>query len=409
MSPGWQSPFRRPGRRYWYIQHVVRSVGRLQLSTGTKSEALARQYDRLVLDLKELGRLDALHALKARRITLAELYANRLPAQLDALLRRGTSPALKALVDDFLDTGAADTGLRDRSMKRYASSWRRFWEVLPAEARVGDLTQGFVSAFKRYRQAQAAALGKTLAPATLNRDLAALGAFLTWCAEEKGLVVERPKLRYQRESRGRIRWLTADELAAFREHCPSTWWPLFGLLFSTGMTISEALGLRRTDLDLRSRRVSVHEEYGRKLKRESRSRELSIPEPLIAALDAHLKTQPRQPETAVFPFTYWPARKAWSAVCAVAKIYGATIHDARHTYAVHAVQDGIPEARLQKLLGHAHPGTTRRYAMHAPEQFLEGDAERVARHMGLGEIAPRLEPDAARKAESDRRRGLMGG
>src|SRR5262245_24370297 len=98
MSPGWQSPLRRPGRPYWYIQHVVRGVGRPQLSTGTKSEALARQYDRLVLDLKELGRLDALRALKARRITIAELYANRLPDKLNALLRRGTSPALKQLV-----------------------------------------------------------------------------------------------------------------------------------------------------------------------------------------------------------------------------------------------------------------------------------------------------------------------
>lgn len=104
-----------------------------------------------------------------------------------------------------------------------------------------------------------------------------------------------------------------------------------------------------------------------------------------------LKARPREPDASVFPFTYWPAQKAWKQVCTATEIYGATIHDARHTYAVHAVQDGIPEARLQKLLGHAHPGTTRRYAMHAPEQFLEGDAERVARHMGLGDVAPRLE------------------
>src|SRR5713226_2355975 len=140
------------------------------------------------------------------------------------------------------------------------------------------------------------------------------------------------------------------------------------------------------------RRVSVREEYGRKLKRESRSRELSIPETLVPALDAWLKARPREPDASVFPFTYWSARKAWNRVCTAAEIYGATIHDARHTYAVHEVQDGIPEARLQKLLGHAHPGTTRRYTMHAPEQFLEGDAERVARHMGLGDATPRLEP-----------------
>lgn len=214
---------------------------------------------------------------------------------------------------------------------------------------------------------------------------------MTWCAEEKGLEVSRPKLRYQRESRGRIRWLTREEMAEFREGCPSHWWPLFGLLFGTGMTISEALGLRRADLDLRARRVSVHEEYGRKLKRESRSRELSIPEALVPVLDSWVKAQPRVPDVSIFPFTYWTARKAWRRVCNDAEIYGATIHDARHTYAVHAVQDGIPEARLQQLLGHSHPGTTRRYAMHAPEQFLAGDAERVARHMGLGDAAPRLE------------------
>src|SRR6266851_5545358 len=154
-------------RRGGYVQHVGRGVGRLQLSTGTTSEALARQYDRLVLDLKELGRLDALRALKAGSVTLAELYANRLPVQLDALLRRGMSPAMKSLVDEFLEAGAADTGLRDRSMQRYGSSWRRFWEVLPADARLGDLTQGFVSAFKRHRKAQADALGRPLAPATI--------------------------------------------------------------------------------------------------------------------------------------------------------------------------------------------------------------------------------------------------
>lgn len=392
MSPSWQSPFKRPGRRYWYLNRRIRGVGRLQLSTHTTSQALARQYDRLVLDLKELGRLDALRALKAGQVTLAELYAKPLPAQLDALLRRGVSPPLKPLVDEFRDCGAADTGLRDRSMQRYASSWRRFWEVLPADARIGDLTQGFLSAFKRHRLAQAQALGQPLAPATINRDLAALGAFLTWCAQEKGLTVERPNLSYQRESRGRLRWLTREELAAFREHCPAEWWPLFGLLFGTGVTISEALGFRRADLDLRARRVSVHEEYGRKLKRESRSRELSIPEALVGSLDVWLKARPREPDALVFPFTYWTARKAWMAVCAAAETYGATMHDARHTYAVHAVQDGIPEARLQKLLGHAHPGTTRRYAMHAPEQFLEDDAARVARHMGLGETEPRLEP-----------------
>ena len=183
--------------------------------------------------------------------------------------------------------------------------------------------------------------------------------------------------------RGRMRYLSSEELAAFREHCPKEWQPLFMLLFSTGMTISEALGLRRSDIDLRTRRVSIHEEYGRTLKRESRARELSIPTSVVALLVGQPEGIPASPEARGFPFTCWPARKAWSRVCKAAGIVAATIHDARHTFAVHAVQGGIPEARLQKLPGHAHPRTTRRYAMHSPEQFQDADADRVASHMGL--------------------------
>jgi integrase len=389
MSP--VSPSRREGSPFFYIRRQIRGLGLLKLSTGTRSAALARQYDQLVIDLKELGRLDALRALKAGQVTIQELYANRLPAQLERLLLRGSSPELRALVKEFLARGGEDTGIRERSMQRYRVSWRRVLAFLPESARVGDLTPGFVSEFKRLRRSQAEAVGKTLSPATLNRDLAAVGAFLSWCSEEKGLKVERPPLRYQRECKGRVRWLSPEELAAFKAQCPTDWWPLFGLLFGTGITISEALGLQRTDLDLRNRRLAIHEEYGRMLKRASRARELSVPEALVSVLARYLKGQIESPDARVFPFTYWPARKAWHRICKDAGIYGATIHDARHTFAVHAVQDGIPEARLQRLLGHSHPGTTRRYAMHSPEQFLEADANRVARHMGMGDSAREVE------------------
>lgn len=42
--------------------------------------------------------------------------------------------------------------------------------------------------------------------------------------------------------------------------------------------------------------------------------------------------------------------------------------------------------------------------MHAPERFLEGDAERVARHMGLGDATPHLE-----SVDSDHRPPRHGG
>jgi hypothetical protein len=62
-------------------------------------------------------------------------------------------------------------------------------------------------------------------------------------------------------------------------------------------------------------------------------------------------------------YVLWPARKAWNCVCKAAGIVAATIHDPRHTYAVHADQGGVAEARLQKLFGatriRARPHDTR--------------------------------------------------
>lgn len=389
MSP--MSPFRRSGSPFYYVRHDVPGVGNITLSTKTKHAGLARQYDQLVRNLRDLNRRDVLLALKDGEVTLVELLEHRLPHQLDALAARISSPPLGPLVDEWLKMGARDTGLRDRSMQRYATSWTRILAPLPAAARIGDVNSAFVAEYRRRRQADAEAAGKALSPATLNRDLAAIGAFLRWCAQNKGLKVERPTLKYQRESKGRLVWLSSEQLAAFRAKCPAEWQPLFELLFSTGMTVSEATGLRRTDVDLKKRRVSIHEEFGRKLKRESRARELSFPDRLVSLLEQQLRTAAPEPSARIFPFTYWTARKAWIRVCAAAEIHGATIHDARHTYAVHAVQSGIPEARLQKLLGHAHPGTTRRYAMHAPEQFLDDDADRIAKHMAHVVPTPKLE------------------
>ncbi len=55
-----------------------------------------------------------------------------------------------------------------------------------------------------------------------------------------------------------------------------------------------------------------------------------------------------------------------------------TLHDLRHTFAVHAAQAGVPIARIQKLLVHATVAMAMRYMKHAPEAYFAEDAARVA-------------------------------
>jgi hypothetical protein len=75
-----------------------------------------------------------------------------------------------------------------------------------------------------------------------------------------------------------------------------------------------------------------------------------------SVLAGHLARVAPGPDDLVFPGPsqdYGTVRRTWRATCKLAEIAGATPHDARHTFAVHAAQAGIPIVRLQKLLGHA--------------------------------------------------------
>ena len=52
------------------------------------------------------------------------------------------------------------------------------------------------------------------------------------------------------------------------------------------------------------------------------------------------------------------------------------IHDLRHTYASHAVLQGVPLPVVSRLLGHKNPGMTLRYA-HVGDRETEAAAERI--------------------------------
>jgi integrase len=353
----------------------------------------------MLVALKRSGRRDLLGLLAARRITLSDLFEayERRGDALEQLAARADSPLLGELVDAWLAWARSSAGvsirtrrrLTPQTVRRYAVSWEGFFAVLPRgrDARLSELTPGFVA---DYRVARVRATGgrtrkpdpaRPLSGATLNRDLAALAAFLRWCREVRRLAVPALRVQREREPQGRTRWLSSDELAAFEAACPGDWWALFATLFYTGMRVGEALGLRGADVLLHARRIVLAED-GRRLKAAASVRDLPIPEPLERALAPFLARLAPGPADPVFPVHYPDVRRAWRAVCARAGIAGATIHDARHTFAVHAMQAGVPLVRLQRLLGHATAQMTLRYAQHAPAAYLDADARAIAQHMG---------------------------
>ena len=103
---------------------------------------------------------------------------------------------------------------------------------------------------------------------------------------------------------------------------------------------------------------------------------------LNAPARAILERQPRSNSPWVFPSPLDPGRPQcpdlplWYAVRREARIEDVRIHDLRHTYASHAVLQGIPLPVVSRLLGHKNPGMTLRYA-HVGDRETEAAAERI--------------------------------
>jgi integrase len=169
-----------------------------------------------------------------------------------------------------------------------------------------------------------------------------------------------------------------------------------------GLRLGEVIGkrgapaLRWGDVRLSERRLTVQSRT-RRLKTSSSARDVPIPDVLVQMLGAHRVMMPGGPADSVFPhpFTYGQAQKVFNRGCTAAELHDVRVHDLRHTFAVHAIQSGLPLPRLQKLLGHATPAMTMRYARHAPEAYFVEDAAWIA--ASLSGAADR-EADAVRQA-----------
>ena len=93
----------------------------------------------------------------------------------------------------------------------------------------------------------------------------------------------------------------------------------------------------------------------------------------------------RQPQTGseyVFPSLTDTSRprsselSLWPKVRRQAGLEGVRLHDLRHSFASHAVMQGVPLPVVSRLLGHAHPRMTFRYA-HVSDRETEAAAERI--------------------------------
>jgi integrase/recombinase XerD len=213
---------------------------------------------------------------------------------------------------------------------------------------------------------------------TRNARLAALRSFLKFaaardpaCLPAVQRVLAIPMKRFGRPLLG---YLSREEMAAILAAPDGSTWSgqrdrvLFALMYNTGARVSEAIGLKRSDVELAPSRTARIEGKGRK------QRVIPLWPSTAARLREWLPRIGPDPESPLFPNAHGgPLSRSGVedrlreavrlAVASCPTLAGRRIspHTLRHTTAMHLLQSGVDITVIALWLGHEGTETTHQY------------------------------------------------
>lgn len=213
-----------------------------------------------------------------------------------------------------------------------------------------------------------------------NNDLSAVSILATY-ATRKGWIDERPEIK-RFSYKARIRWLDRDELAVYLASLRPAFAVQMQLLVGTGMRLGESEGLRVCDLRFGNgdSRAMIED-----AKTSTGVRTVFVPSSAAEAVADHVAEHNLSGTDRVFEIERRTVQKEHNRACKLAGIPEYTIHDHRHTAAVHLARVRMPLHLLQQQLGHKNIEMTMKYSRFHPNYSdVAGCFDRVDERMGLG-------------------------
>ena len=211
--------------------------------------------------------------------------------------------------------------------------------------------------------------------ATLNRYQVALAALYTWAKRQRlvprGFDSPTRHVEKNKETRGRVRYLTDDERDRLLAACIESPWPrlyVFVLMaLTTGARRGELLGLRWCDVDLERAEAVLHD-----TKNGDRLVLVLLPQ-VIAELERFAPKDAPTSQALVFRSRLRPSQPYATAkvfneavVAAGIKPHHETgkfrFHDCRHSCASYMAQSGASLLEIADTLGHRQLRMVQRYA-----------------------------------------------
>ncbi len=359
--------------RIYYVKRRFPGVGLVYRSLHTRGVGRARALEAILQNLADHGHTDLVAAFAKGALPIKEIAgyveSGRLH-ELNARLREQDAPLPEA-VHAALRAKAPD--VKPSTLGRYGDGLTHFGRFAGEDATVrAALTTDGVQEFKAARLADGAARE------TVNNDLQAVSVLASY-ALRKGWIDERPQIK-RFKARVRIRYLTAAEIRPYFAAVRKPFRPIFELLLGTGMRLGEAEGLRVCDLKLADgeARALVTD-----AKTADGVRPVFVP-PWVARTLCEQIERALTGTDRLFTIKRRTIQKEHERACKIAGIPDYTIHDHRHTAAVHLARAGMPLNLLQQQLGHARIDMTMRYARFHPEYSdVGGYFEEAGKQLGL--------------------------
>lgn len=296
------------------------------------------------------------------------------------------------LKTDFLEYLEVEQNRSQKTIANYDHYLTRLIDFA-GDIKVSDITPELIRKWRLWLNRLGTNTNDELEKTTQNYHLIAVRSFLKYCAKRDIEVMSADKIELARTRRKQVTFLNPEELdRLFAQANTNTLSGLrdraiLELLFSSGLRVSELVGLNRDHINLKRREFMVRG-------KGQKDRPIFISEQSASAIQSYLdKRQDNDPALFIRysgtkeldfsgNFHRLTPRSVQRMVERNAKLAGITKHVSphtlRHSFATDLLMNGADLRSVQAMLGHSNIATTQIYT-HVTDPHLKSIHERFHR------------------------------
>lgn len=294
---------------------------------------------------------------------------------------------------DFLEYLEIEQNRSQKTIQNYDHYLTRLIDFA-GEIKVSEIDQELIRKWRLWLNRLGTNVSDELQKTTQNYHLIALRSFLKFCAKRDIAALPADKIELARTTRKQVTFLTPEELERMFAEAKLDTLPglrdraILELLFSSGLRVSELVGLNRDHINLKRREFMVRG-------KGQKDRPIFISPQAATWVQQYLdkRTDTAQPLFIRYSgkkevdtsgnHQRLTARSVQRMVARYALLAGITKHVSphtlRHSFATDLLMNGADLRSVQALLGHSNISTTQIYT-HVTDPHLKSVHEKFHRH-----------------------------